>query len=126
MTSTTLTATESGGELLLKQDRLGRVQIPKQKREAILAEYDRSGMSGQAFAKWAGITYSTFASWIQKRRGKEVIPKKKVASKWVEMVTSSLPADSGLVVELGNGVKVTISNESQAKLTGVLIRSLSC
>lgn len=126
MKSTTLAVGESGGELLLKQDRLGRVRIPKQKREAILAEYDRSGMSGQAFAKWVGITYSTFASWIQKRRGKEVIPKKKVVSKWVEVVSAKPTAISGLVVELAQGAKVTVTDESQAKLAAVLIRSLSC
>lgn len=125
MTSTTLAVSEGGGEILLKQDRLGRVKIPKEKKEAILAEYDRSGMSGQAFAKWAGITYSTFASWIQKRRGKEVIPAKKVNSKWVEVVASPSPV-CGLTVELAHGAKMIVNDESQAKLAGVLIRSLAC
>jgi hypothetical protein len=42
MTSTSDTAT-----VILKQDRLGRVRTPREKRERILEEFERSGMSGQ-------------------------------------------------------------------------------
>jgi hypothetical protein len=51
-----------GKTILLKSDVLGRVRMPKQKRESLLDEFERSGMSGAAFAKWAGINYPTFAS----------------------------------------------------------------
>jgi len=53
---------------VLKSDLLGRVRTPAKRREAILDEFERSGMSGQAFAKQFGIKYSTFASWVQRRR----------------------------------------------------------
>lgn len=39
-------------------------------REAVLDEFERGAMSGQAFARLHGIKYTTFASWIQKRRRK--------------------------------------------------------
>ena len=39
-----------------------------ERREALLAEFDRSGQSGAAFARWAGIKYPTFASWLYQRR----------------------------------------------------------
>lgn len=54
--------------ILLKTDSRGRIKLPKERREALLDEFERSGMSGQEFAKWAGVKYSTFAFWRQQRR----------------------------------------------------------
>jgi hypothetical protein len=48
MTDTTTTAE------ILVQDTLGRVRTPREKRERILDEYERSGMSGAAIAAWVG------------------------------------------------------------------------
>lgn len=53
---------------VLPVDTRGRVRVSPERREALLAEFDRSGMTGMAFASWAGIKYSTFSSWIQQRR----------------------------------------------------------
>ena len=44
------------------------MRTPRAKREAILDEFDRSGMSGAEFAQYLGIKYQTFATWVQKRR----------------------------------------------------------
>lgn len=55
-------------ERILRTDVLGRVQTPADLREAILDEYEKSGLSGTKFAKTRGIKYPTFATWIQKRR----------------------------------------------------------
>ncbi|MCH6258571.1 hypothetical protein MLD52_18570, partial [Puniceicoccaceae bacterium K14] len=52
-----MTSTTADEELILKTDALGRVRMPKEKRELILDRFEQSGMSGQAFA-----------SWIQNRR----------------------------------------------------------
>ncbi len=51
--------TESGAEavLILKRDKLGRIRTTEARREEILAEFEKSGMSGQAFAKWVGVIY---------------------------------------------------------------------
>lgn len=51
-----------------KRDRRGRVSWPKQRREELLAEYERSGMSQAAFARRAGVRYPTFAHWVQEAR----------------------------------------------------------
>ena len=40
-----MTVMESGSEIL-KVDEAGRVRTPPEKREAVLAEFDRSGMTG--------------------------------------------------------------------------------
>ncbi len=39
-----------------------------EQREAILDEFERSGLKGAAFARMTGLQYQTFASWIQRRR----------------------------------------------------------
>ena len=53
---------------IIKQDTRGRLRTTRERREALLAEFDRSAMTGRKFAKWAGIKYSTFANWLQTRR----------------------------------------------------------
>ena len=62
-----MTVMESGSEIL-KVDEVGRVRTPPEKREAMLAEYDRSGMTGAQFARFVGVRYSTLMYWLQKRR----------------------------------------------------------
>jgi transposase-like protein len=51
-----------------RPDRLGRVRTPRSRREELLAEYDRAGLSQAAFARRAGVRYPTFAHWVQQRR----------------------------------------------------------
>lgn len=64
-----MTTTEDSPDVkLLKADVLGRVRVKAGIREQILDDFERSGMSGRAFAKHHGIHAQTFASWIQKRR----------------------------------------------------------
>src|ERR1700743_2283173 len=62
MTSTTL-ASE-----VCKQDSRGRVRVSRERREELLAEFGRSGLSGAAFARLAGVKYATLANWVQQRR----------------------------------------------------------
>jgi hypothetical protein len=56
---------------VLRVDCFGRITTTRERREALLAEFDRSGMSGQRFAKWAGIKYPTWASWVQGEKGEK-------------------------------------------------------
>jgi transposase-like protein len=58
-------------EQILMQESLGRVRMPRERREAMLEEYERSGKSGVAFAEEHGIKYTTLASWIQKRKKRD-------------------------------------------------------
>jgi hypothetical protein len=59
-------AAESGQ--IFSQDARGRLLIPLERREALLAEYDRSGMGRVKFAQYVGIKYSTLAYWLKRRR----------------------------------------------------------
>ena len=84
--------TTPGEEVVLKQDVLGRVKTPKARREQLLDEFERSGLTGLKFAALVGIKYQTFATWAQQRRrqrgdyaaGKLTAAKKSV--QWLEAV----------------------------------------
>jgi len=56
MTSTPVL--EEAVENTIKRDVLGRVVTPRRKREALLDEFDRSGMSAAAFARQSGLNYT--------------------------------------------------------------------
>ena len=60
-------AAEEAGQIL-SQDTRGRVLVSRERRESLLEEYDRSGMSGVKFAQYVGMKYSTLAYWLQSRR----------------------------------------------------------
>lgn len=53
---------------ILKRDVLGRVTVTREQREALLDEFERGGLKGKPFARLVGVSYPTFASWIQQRR----------------------------------------------------------
>jgi hypothetical protein len=98
MTHTIKAATEG----LLKTDVLGRVKTPARRREQLLDEFERSGLSGQQFAALTGIKYQTFATWAQKRRrtrgadarGKVPAPAPDPV-RWLEAVVEPAPTPGG-------------------------------
>ena len=57
----TLLVSPTSAPALLKTDARGRVRATPERRAAILAEFDRSGLSAAQFARLAGIKHSTFA-----------------------------------------------------------------
>ncbi len=59
-----------GKPKLLKQDVQGRVRTPVERREQLLEEFGRSGLSGPKFAELVGVKYQTFAGWMHERRKK--------------------------------------------------------
>ena len=132
MTSTTTTTEgEDGSALLLKTDVLGRVKTPKGKREALLDEFEKSGMSGQAFAQWAGIKYTTFANWVQMRRkrcGPKEASKPAGALEWVEARLPQSAADFAaggvLSIQLPGGGRMEITGIGQVALAVEVLRRL--
>ena len=117
--------TTAASGIILKTDSLGRVKLPREKREELLAEYARSGMSGRAFAKWAGVKYQTFATWVQQRRQAGAGAAK---VRWVEARLPELPQPpSGgpiLTIELPGGAQLMISGIGQVPLAAELLRQL--
>ena len=56
-----MTYTPEEGAQIFKRDTMGRVRLPRARREELLDEYERCGISGVQFAAYIGIKYSTLA-----------------------------------------------------------------
>jgi hypothetical protein len=113
--------------LLLKTDVLGRVRMPREKREVLLDEFERSGMCGSAFAKWAGINYPTFATWAQKRRKERGVAGKPTTLEWVEAQlppTTTKTDEKGLIIQLPGGARMEVSGIAQVALAVEVLRHL--
>ncbi len=128
-----------GKPKLLKQDVRGRVRTPVERREMLLEEFDRSGLSGPKFAQLVGVKYQTFAGWVHEWRKKRPRPPALPASaasslRLVEAVVAPEAQEPPVVfgcsagalqVHLGEGVRVEIGHASQLQLAVSLIRALS-
>ena len=123
-------------EQILKTDTLGRVRTPRERREALLEEFAKSGMSGTKFAEDIGVKYQTFASWRQQRRQRsapaapgENAPAAGSPLRWVEALLES-PATqdrrsaAGLQVHLPGGACLEVADGAQAALAAELLRAL--
>jgi len=129
--------TLEGGEMVLKTDVRGRVQTPAARRESLLDEFERSGLSGAKFAALAGIKYQTFAAWaLRRRKQRGVVSPAKAPTppaervRWLEAVIeqaqSSGPQRSSSVrVQLPGGACLEITDEKQAALAAILVRALA-
>jgi hypothetical protein len=63
-----MTSTTSQEPTVLRTGDRGRARVPAERREELLREFDRSGISAMKFAPLAGVKYATLANWLQKRR----------------------------------------------------------
>ena len=127
----TFGAEESGQ--ILSQDARGRVLVSRERRESLLAEYDRSGMSGVKFAQYVGIKYSTLASWLQKRRRRRDREKpllkagtdteaRKSNGGWIEAVLEN-GSQPGVPEGYGSTLPVVPTARSAAQLKRPWLRS---
>ena len=111
-------------EQVLKTDVTGRVWTPKPQREAILDQFDSSGVSAAQFAAMVGVKYPTLANWIQKRRNaRRGSASATPALKWVEAAVECQQTGSALVMQLPGGASITVNDATQAALAGELLRS---
>ena len=130
---------ESGAvTTLLKTDALGRVRTPAARREELLDEFERSGMSGVQFAEFVGLKYQTFATWAQHRRRRRktaAVTKPPVQAdatkqvRWMEAMLDQAPSptesnESALVVHLPGGARVELRDAKQVALAAALVRAL--
>jgi len=126
------------GDQVLKSDARGRVRVPVERQEALLDEFERSGLSGVKFAQLVGVKYPTFALWVQKRRRARAALTTEEAGgsaatgcrpiRWFEAVTAEAGAGrSGevLTVELPGGGRLLVQAPSQLRWAAELLRLLS-
>ena len=81
-----------------KRAKNGRRMIPAEAREALIAEYETSGLTQRAFALREGLSFCTFTTWLARQR------KAQRKSKFTE-VSVAQPKESGVLeIVLPNGV----------------------
>lgn len=132
-----MTSTQSEESLaepsILRTDSRQRVWVSRERRQAILEEFERSGASAMRFAAYAGIKYSTFANWVARRRRARNGASGANSGgrpKWLEAVVderSERPAptmSNSLRVQLPGGAYVEVSTPEEAKLAAQLVASL--
>src|SRR5258708_39511906 len=98
-------ATEELGEIL-SQDAQGRVLVSRERRESLLEEYDRSGMSGVKFAQYVAIKYSTLGYWLQSRGRRRQREKS-----WIKAGTDTEGARNN-----GAWIEAVVENGSQPRV----------
>jgi hypothetical protein len=127
-----MTFTPEEGAQIFKRDTMGRVRLPRARREELLDEYERSGISGVQFAAYVGIKYSTLANWIQKRGRREQQEKSLIKAEsgpqsdkrngtWVEAV---IERSTSLRIYFSGGAYCQISNTREASLAAELLGRL--
>ena len=127
MTNTTLP------DEVLQRDALGRVRTPRARREALMEEFERSGVSAKKFAALAGVNYQRFASWVQawrKARGQRA-PVAGPVRLWEAVVDGgggeareSVGA-LGLWIELPGGSRMSVASPLQLAMAAELVALLA-
>jgi hypothetical protein len=113
---------------VMKTDGRGRVLVPVERREALLDEFEKSGMSGAKFARLAGIKYATFANWVQGRRKRrdEGTAEGKSSIRLMEAVLEDGGAvGAGLLIELPGGGRVRVESPLQLRLAAELLSMMA-
>lgn len=124
-----MTDTNGSDVQIMKVDTRGRVRTTAKRRQSVLEEFDRSGVSAMKFAELAGIKYQTFATWLQKRRRQTQTARKFPDTvRWLEAVVDQARSPGGgevLVVALPGGARVELRDLRQVPLATALLRSLA-
>ena len=113
------------------------MRVPRERREALLGEFETSGLSGAKFAALAGIKYATFANWVQQRRKVRAGAANEVtdercggASGAVRLFEAIVEGRSetglpgvmeGLLIELPGGSRVRVGSPLQLQMAAELI-----
>jgi transposase-like protein len=117
---------ESSSTSIIKSDRTGRTHYSSHYKDEVVAAYEQSGMSGQAFAEQCGVKYPTFAAWVAKSRRRAAAPSLgKANQQFLIAEFSRQDTDSVLKIELPGGAIVHLSSASQARLLGEVLKALA-
>lgn len=125
-----MTQLECGAEIL-KVDEAGRVQMPPEKRAEVVGAFERSGMTGKAFARYSGIKYSTLMYWAGQRRkvaeSEGGTGQRGSEQRWVEAVVEPgrLEKSNPLIVHLPGGARVEVADSHGVALAAELLRALA-
>jgi hypothetical protein len=116
-----MTSLNEVGEVM-KTDGRGRVLVPVERRQALLDEFEKSGMSGAKFARLAGIKYATFANWVQGRRKRRAATMgEERPVRLLEAVLDNGSTGAGLLIELPGGGRIRVESPLQLRLAAELL-----
>ena len=121
-----MTDTNESNEAIIRADRRGRLRYTKEQKEALLAAYRDSGLSGPQFAAMHGIKYPTLASWLQNRGRSEAASRPDAGGEAPRLFLAELngTGTSALEVRLPGGATLMIHSREQAALAVMLLREL--
>ena len=123
MASTSETSASSN---IIKSDRADRSRYSASYKAEVVAAYERSGMSGQAFAEQCGVKYPTFAAWVAKSRRRDGdAPSGKADQRFVLAEFSGPSSDTGLRVEFPGGAVAHVVSADQVALLATLLKTLA-
>ena len=123
-----MTNMKDGLEVVLKADACGRVRMPVEKKEKLLDEFERSGLSGTKFAALSGVNYQTFASWVIRRKRERQGGKAPASGpdqvRWLEAMVQEAAGSAPIKVNLPGGAWMEITQADQVVLASALVRAL--
>ena len=129
MTSTLSFDPAQASAAILKCDQRGRVRVPRERQEALLDEFERSGLSGAKFAALSGVKYPSFAGWVQRRRrerGEGAGASARTAPvRWLETLLPGPASGAPRILHLPGGARLEITAAAQAPLAAAVLRALS-
>lgn len=99
--------------------RLRPSRISPTRRARLLAQFERSGLSGAAFARQHRLHSTTFCGWRARQT------KGSPAPGFVQVELSASPPPVELVVELGGAARLRITDVGQIELAARLFQALS-
>ena len=123
MASTSETSATSN---IIRSDRRGRKRYRDSYKAEVVSAYERSGLSGQAFAEQCGVKYPTFAAWVAKSRKRDREPPGGNAGQRFLLAELSGPSpETALRVELPGGAVAHVASADQAGLLAALLKTLA-
>jgi hypothetical protein len=125
-----MTSTKVPSEIL-PTDTKGRVRVSRERREELLDEFERSGMTGAQFARTIGLKYQTFAFWRQQRQKRKPAltspsAQKSATVEWLETVIDKGSVSAPglpLLIRLPSGAAIELASASQAGVAAALLRA---
>ncbi len=113
-------------EVILKTDRRGRLRYTAEQKQALVAAYEASGLSGPRFAALHGVNYQTLVSWLRKRRQHDSNHPALRSLVPAELEGQSQCSGTAVPVEilLPCGTKLAVHSPSHMALAVALIREL--
>jgi hypothetical protein len=102
--------------------------MPAEKREKLLDEFERSGLSGTKFAALSGVNYQTFASWAIRRKRERQGGKAPASGpdrvRWLEAMVQEAAGSVSVKVHLPGGAWMEIAQSDQVQIAAALVRAL--